>query len=798
MVNDENGQGDDAVGTGITRRAVLASGGALGALALGLVLPQGVASADAPSSRPGSGLRHVDPFIGTQVDHGKTSPFAGVPFGMTQWAPSTSTPATKGVAPYLYGDSTLVGFRGSHWPSGSAMQDYGSVTLMPESGTLRTAPAERAVAFSHADESATPSHYRVRMADGITVELTGTARAGFMRFTFPSADRRYVVVDSDAAYEPSGAPPKGEGWIQAIPERREIVGCNPVHRLYQGSGQSANISGYFVVRFQETPAEYGTWNLGEQPQAGVLRADDRPGAYAGFDVSGSRSLLVTVGTSFVSVEGARANLDAEIRGWDFDATQESARRAWDEALGRVNVTGGSPGQQTIFATALYHTMLLPRLFSDVDGSCPAFDTGEIVHSARPRYMDFSMWDTFRAVHPLLALLQPERVNDIAQSLVDMGSEGGWLPIFPMWNNYTSEMIGDHVIATLADTYLKGFRDFDVTTAYRLMRQNAYALPDHDQYVLGKGRRALDSYLKYGYIPLEDPVADAFHKGEQVSRTLEYAYDDFTLARLAESLGKHDDAADLLRRATWYRNVIDPSIGAARGRHADGSWVTPADPLAAQTWITESTPWIYTSFVPHDVAGLATLLGGRDRLRDHLVTTFENSATTGFTGAYYDHGNEPSHHVSYLFNHVGAPYLTQKWVRHIMDTAYQATPDGLLGDDDAGQTSAWFVFSAIGLYPVCPGVPYYSIGSPLFDTATLRVSSQGLPRSFTVVAQDNSPQNVYIQEARLNGKPLGRPWLTHAEVVAGGVLTLRMGPRPNTRWGSDVQAAPPSLTDDPLT
>ena len=718
---------------------------------------------------------------------------AGVPFGMTQWSPSTSAPATKGVAPYLYGDSTLVGFRGSHWPSGSAMQDYGSVTLMPQADGLRPTPAERAVAFSHSDESASPSYYSVRMADDITVEMTGTARAGFMRFTFPSRDQRYVVIDSDAAYEPTVASPVGEGWIQAIPERREIVGCNPVHRLYQGSGQSAGLSGYFVVRFQEAPTDYGTWNLGEQPQAGVLRADDRPGAYVRFAAGGSRSMLVTVGTSFVSVEGARANLDAEINGWNFDGVRKSAQRAWDDALGRIDVTGGTRDQRTIFTTALYHSMLLPRLFSDVDGSCPAFDTGKIVHTKRPRYMDFSMWDTFRAVHPLLALVQPERVDDMAQSLVDMGTEGGWLPIFPMWNNYTAEMIGDHVTATLADSYFKGFRGFDVPEAYRLMRQNAYDMPDQDTYLLGKGRRGLTSYLANGYIPLEDPVADAFHKGEQVSRTLEYAYDDFTLGRLAKACGHHNDADDLMRRATWYRNVIDPSINSARGRHTDGSWVTPADPLATQKWITESTPWIYTSFVPHDIAGLTTLLGGRRHMRDRLTTTFENSAKTGFTGAYYDHGNEPSHHVVYMFDHVGAPYLTQKWVRRLMDTAYSATPDGLLGDDDAGQTSAWFVFSAMGLYPVCPGVPYYAIGSPLFDTVTMSVNSHGPHRSFTVVAENNAPENVYIQEARLNGTPLGRAWLTHAEVVAGGVLTLRMGSRPNTRWGSDVRDAPPSLS-----
>lgn len=777
-----------------SRRTVLAAGGAgLGALALGLTLPQGAASAAPRRGGGPSPSGFVDPTIGTQVDHGKTSPFAGVPFGMTQWSPSTSAPATKGVAPYLYGDSTLVGFRGSHWPSGSAMQDYGSVTLMPLLDTLRPTPEERAVAFQHQDESASPSYYRVRTADGITSELTGTARAGFLRFTFPSADQRYLVVDSDAAYEPSGEPPQGEGWIQVIPERREIVGCNPVHRLYQGAGETARLSGYFVVRFEEAPTEYGTWNLGEQPQPGVKTASDRPGAYARFAGGGTSSLLVTVGTSFVGVEGARANLDAEIHGWDFDGVRSSARSAWDEALGRIEVTGGSGDQRTVFTTALYHSMLLPRLFSDVDGSCPAFDTGEIVRATRPRYMDFSMWDTFRAVHPLLALVQPERVDDMAQSLTDMGSEGGFLPIFPMWNNYTAEMIGDHVTATLVDTYLKGFRDFDIKTAYRFMRQNAYVMPEQDQYLLGKGRRGLASYLEYGYIPLEDPVADSFHKGEQVSRTLEYAYDDFTLGRLARKLGHQDDAEDLTRRAGWYRNAIDPATGAARGRHEDGSWVTPADPLATQTWITESTPWIYTSFVPHDPAGLAILLGGRDAMRDRLITTFENSAKTGFTGAYYDHGNEPSHHVSYLFDHVGAPHLTQKWVRRLMDAAYSPTPDGLLGDDDAGQTSAWFVFSAIGLYPVCPGVPYYAIGSPLFDTATVRVGSGGRERSFTVVAADNSPENVYIQEARLNGRPLGRPWLSHAEVVAGGVLTLRMGARANTRWGSDARDAPPSMS-----
>ena len=765
----------------------------------------GVAACYSPRPFPtGPGLvGQVDPLIGTGISTrestrrhsqavneplGQTVPAVGHPYGLTHWTPQTTDGAIKCVSPYYYFLRHIQGFRASHWMSGSCTQDYGSVTLMPVTGALRVQPVERASRFSHRREQATPAYYAATLEDyGVHAELTGTARAGMLRLTFTRPDPAYVVVNPNSLQR--------RGYVEVRPEAREIVGYNPVYRIYQGGGRPAGFSGHFVVRFDRAFLAHGTWdgarvNPGATSQRGdslaLARGDSSAlGAYVRLAVQPGDTVHVEVGTSFTSVEEARRNLDAEIADRDFDAIRSAAETAWNEALGAVVVTGGTMEQRAVFHTALYHAMLLPRTFNDASGTYPGFADDERVHRTNDftYYDDFSLWDTHRALHPLLTLVAPERTRDMIRSLLAKAEQGGWLPIFPAWNSYTSAMIGDHAIAMIADAYVKGIRDIDAETAYAYMRRNALESPtSYAEYVDGKGRRALDSYLRYGFIPLEDSVKEAFHRNGQVSRTLEYAYDDFALAQMARALGKESDYQLFLGRAANWRNVFDPSVRFVRGRHADGSWDAPFDPARRYSYLTEGTSWQYTWSVPHDVAGLIEAMGGREAFVARLDTLFASG--------HYWQGNEPSHHIAYLYAYAGAPWKTQHRVRELMRKEYDAIPGGLSGNDDAGQMSAWYVFSALGLYPAAPGLPHYVLGSPLFPEATLRV---GEGRRFTILARDVSARNRYVQSARLNGVALERPWLAHSEVLAGGTLELEMGPEANRAWGSDPEAAPPSMS-----
>jgi len=371
---------------------------------------------------------------------------------------------------------------------------------------------------------------------------------------------------------------------------------------------------------------------------------------------------------------------------------------------------------------------------------------------------------------------------MAHSLVLKGQQGGWLPIFPSWNSYTAAMIGDHCIAMIGDAIVKDTPGFDYEEAYTLMRKNAFeANPDSASYRDGKGRRAIESYLKYNYVPLEDQVTEAFHRREQVSRTLEYAYDDFVLAQVAKKLGKTDDYKALIKRAENYRNVIDPETGYARGRHADGTWIEPFDPFASTSFICEGTPYHYTWYAPQDIAGLIRHMGGKERFINRLDNFFE--------GNYYWHGNEPGHHIAYLFAYAGEPWKTQKWVHDIINREYFTTPDGLSGNDDAGQMSSWLVFSMVGFYPVCPGMPYYVIGSPSFEESVITLENG---KKFTIEAPGASDKNIYIQSATLNGQPYDKSYILHTDIMNGGKLSFVMGDSPNKEWASSAGSLPPSM------
>jgi len=699
-------------------------------------------------------LRYVQPLTGTAnsttaaaLKHGEgterlanTIPAVGTPFAMTQWTPQTRTSEQKCLAPYYYKDEKLSGFRGTHWLSGSCTQDYGSVTIMPLTGSLRTQPADFAAPYSHEQETAAPDYYRVQLDRyGITAEMTALARSSLLQFTVQQADSFYLLVMPNSDQQ--------KGHVQIDTALREISGYNPVHRIYQGWGQPAGFSGYFVIQVERPFTVKGTFNNG---------------AYIGFKARAGERVRIRVGTSFTSLAAARSNLQAEIPDWDLTAVRARCALTWEKALRQIQVQGQGEAQKRIFYTALYHSLQHPRLFNDVDGAYPQFAHQYEQDQLREGnyYDDFSMWDIYRAQLPLLEILFPDKVNDMAASLIRKGQQGGWLPIFPCWNSYTCAMVGDHSIAFIASAWLKGINHYDGNAAYALMRRNAFETPSRGEYLDGKGRRALTSYLQYGYVPLEDSVPDAFHKREQVSRTLEYAYDDYALAMMAKALGKEEDYTLLMQRAQNYRQVFDTATGFMRGRYANGNWYTPFYPDQKMSFITEGTPRQYTFYVPQDIPGLAALMGGTPRLEAALDTLFEK-------GEYW-HGNEPGHQIPFLYNYTASPWKTQREVRRILETEYADGPGGLSGNDDAGQMSAWYVFAAMGLYPVDPVSGNYALCTPLFDNIVLRLSGN---RETVIAVHKQNAQAVYIDKVLWNDVRLGSLFVTHEHLVRGGRLDI---------------------------
>ncbi|WP_205012945.1 GH92 family glycosyl hydrolase [Hymenobacter nivis] len=736
-------------------------------------------------------VHYVQPLAGTAASttvgalkHGEgtehlanTIPAVGTPFGMTQWTPQTRPSETKCQAPYYFRDTVLTGFRASHWLSGSCTQDYGSVTIMPITGRLRTQAAAYAAGFSHRTETATPAYYQVSLPKyRLRAEMTATARCSMLQFTAAQADSLYVLVAPNSD--------QGQGFVQVDAAKGEVWGYNPAHRIYQGWGQPAGFSGYFVVQVERRGARGGTFSGGRASGALSLKDQKDLGAFLGFKVAKGETLRLRVGTSFSSLAGARRNLAAEIPGWDFGALLAQNKAVWQKALGQIQVETAQERDKRIFYTALYHTMQQPRLFNDVDGTYPAF-AGNYQNQRLAKgnyYDDFSMWDIYRAELPLYEILRPALVNDLVNSLVLKGQQGGWLPIFPCWNSYTSAMIGDHGTAFIASAYAKGIRGYDVPAAYRLMRQNAFDPAGPADYANGKGRRALSSYLRYGFVPLEDSVQEAFHKKEQVSRTLEYGYDDYALAQVAKGLGKTADYDTLTKRAQGYRRVFDPAVGLVRGRHADGRWGSPFRPDVREPYITEGTPRQYTFYVPHDVPGLARLMGGPARLEAALDSLFAKNE--------YWHGNEPGHQIPFMYNYTAAPWKTQQQVRRILAEEYSDGPGGLSGNDDAGQMSAWYVFAALGFYPLDPVSGEYLLCAPLFARTRVQLPSG---KTLEINCRCATPGAQYIATVRWNGRPYPRSFLRHADLMQGGRLELDLQAAPAPKWASEKQNRPSGLS-----
>ncbi|MDL2211047.1 GH92 family glycosyl hydrolase [Bacteroides sp. OttesenSCG-928-M17] len=710
-------------------------------------------------------ITHTAGMFGKKTEeYGQTLPAVLEPNGMNFWTAQTRDTELKCVAPYYYVDTLLQGFRNSHWIVGGCTQDYGSMTLMPLYHTLRCQPPSRATAFTHQQERATPAYYAVSLPDEqIDAEMTARSRSAIFRFTYQKAGKGYLVVNPNSD--------EGKGYIAVDTLNNCIYGYNPVYRIYQGWGEAAGYSGHFVVQLKKKITNYGTYQgdvqfphdlqIGNAPQIGV---------YVEFDVEKDEEVLVKAASSFVGKEGALRNLNAEIPHWNFEQTLSELQQLWEQHLSTVQIESDNSDDIEKFYGAFYRASFLPRTFNDVDGRYPSFATGTPIRQlpqGETYYEDYSMWDTYRALHPMINLLFPTKGGEMMQSLVHKYEQGGWLPSFPCWNSYTAAMIGDHCIAAIGDAYSKGIRNFNVEKAYEGMRKNAFQVPtDVVEYKNGMGRRALASYLKYGYIPLEDDVSDAYHTQEQVSRTLEYAYDDFVLAQMAKALGKTADYQELTARAGNYRNVIDPRTGYAQGRYANGSFLNEDNAFGFTKFITEGAPCHYTWYVPHDPNGLMECMGGKANYIAKLDSMFSEQR--------YWHGNEPCHQVAFMFNYAGKPWKTQRAVRHIMETEYLNTPGGLSGNDDAGQMSAWYMFAAMGFYPVCPGTPYYQIASPSFPSLTLRLENG---KRFTVKALNASKENIYIQSATLNGKPYPETFITHQDILNGGVMEFVMGSEP---------------------
>lgn len=727
-------------------------------------------------------ITHTAGMFGKHTEeYGQTLPSVLEPNGMNFWTPQTQDTELKCIAPYYYRDSLFQGFRNSHWITGGCTQDYGSMTLMPLSGTLRCQPTKRATRFSHQNETATPAYYRVLLPDeAIQAEMTGRSRSAIFRFTYNKTGDAWLIINPNSD--------EGEGYIEIDTINRRIYGYNPVHRIYQGWGEKAGYNGHFIIEYHKKAEEFGTFRE-DTCYSGqtTIQSGKGIGAYLRFHVEANEQLLVKAASSFTDRKGAELNLQTEIPHWDFDLTREELTQIWEKHLASIRVETTDTAAKEKFYGALYRASFLPRTFNDVDGRYPSFSTGEPVRQlpeGETYYEDYSMWDTYRALHPLINLLHPTQGGNMMQSLIHKYEQGSWLPIFPCWNSYTAAMIGDHCIAALGDAYIKGIRNFDIRKAYEGMRKNAFTTPESEtDYKNGMGRRALTSYLKYGYIPLEDSVPDAFHTKEQVSRTLEYAYDDFVLAQVAKLLNEENDYQTLNTRALNYRNVIDPRTGYAQGRYADGRFLNEDNAFKFAPFITEGAPCHYTWYVPHDPYGLMECMGGLNNYIAKLDSMFSEQR--------YWHGNEPCHQVAFLFNYAGQPWKTQQAVRHILETEYLNEPGGLSGNDDAGQMSAWYVFASLGFYPVCPGTPYYILASPTFETATLHLENG---KAFTLKAENASKENLYIQQVSFNGKPYTHNYITHEDIMQGGVMTFVMGNKPNTQWGAAPSDCPPRVIE----
>ena len=739
----------------------------------------------APAQRPGP-ADLVNPLMGTDskpsYSNGNTYPAIARPWGMNCWLPQTGKMGNGWV--YQYSADKIRGFKQTHQPS-PWMNDYGQFALMPGTGKIKLNEDERASWFSHKNEEARPYYYRVYLADfDVTTELAPTERAVRFRFTFPQTDSAYVVLD---------ALDKGS-YVKVLPAERKITG----YTTRNSGGVPANFKNYFVVVFDQPFTTSHVYDDGREAVGTKKLAAGHAGAAVTFRTKKGEVVQARVASSFISAEQAERNLQ-EIGNDDFEAVKAKGRAAWNLALGRAEIEGGSMDQQRTFYSCLYRSLLFPRKFYELDAAGQPVHYSPYNGQTAPGYLytDTGFWDTFRAQMPLLALLYPEENARMQAGLANAYREGGWLPEWAS-PGYRDLMIGNNSAAVVADAYLKGLSGPDAATLYQALLHGA----NHAGPLKALGRAGVKFYNKLGYVPADVKL------NESAARTLEYAYDDFAIYQMGTALGRPKKETDLYAlRSQNYRQLFDKSVGLMRGRNQDGSWHSPFNPFKWGGDFTEGNSWQYTWSVFHDVQGLMNLMGGPKQFLATLDTLFTLPPT--FDASYYGeviheiremqvvgmgqyaHGNQPAQHIPYLYAYAGQPWKTQYWVREVLNRLYLPTPDGYCGDEDNGQTSAWYVFSALGFYPVCPATDQYVLGAPLFPKATLHFSNR---IDLVLSAPANSAENRYLSALRVNGQPYAHNWISYSEILKGATLDFEMGAVPSKQRGTGSEDAPYSFSE----
>jgi len=706
---------------------------------------------------------YVNPFIGTG-GHGHTYPGAVVPFGMVQLSPDTKIDDWDHCSGYHYADQVILGFSHTHL-SGTGIGDYGDIRFMPNVGNIQTNPGNGnnpdngyASRFSHEKENAGAGYYVVHLDDyNIDVELTATERVGVQRYIFPKSNQAHIILDLKEAVTTE----------KILDSEIKIIGDHEIAGLRRTDGWANNQYVYFYTSFSKPFRDFGIVKEGEYTEGLRNAKGNNLKAWFNFDTDDDEAIVVKTAISPVDIAGAHENLITECPDYNFDSIRKAAYYKWNRELSKVEVSSQSKNDKTIFYTALYHAMLAPNIYSDVTHQFRGHDKKIHRNDTFTMYTVFSLWDTFRALHPLFTIIQRERSNDLINSMMEMYRADSLLPVWELASNETNCMIGYHSVPVIVDAYVKGIRDYDAHQALKAMVTTA----DANQF-------GLKYYKSKGYIPSDK-------EGESVSKTLEYAYDDWCIARMAQLLGEKDIQSRFIKRAQYYKNIFDKKSGFFRAK-ANGSFTEPFDPKQVNFNLTEANTWQYNFFVPQDINTLVDMLGGDEGFYSKLNELFNTdsrlsgraqSDITGLIGQYA-HGNEPSHNMAYLYNFVGKPWKTQQMVHQITRQLYKNTPDGLAGNEDCGQMSAWYVLSAMGFYPVTPGTDEYEIGTPVFDSAKINLENGN---TFIVMAKNRTPDNFYIQSATLNGKPYNRSYITQNIILDGGRLEFVMGSEPNKLW-----------------
>ncbi len=714
-------------------------------------------------SKFNSSIDFVDPFIGTG-GHGHTFPGATVPFGMVQLSPDTRLTGWDGCSGYHFTDDVVYGFSHTHL-SGTGVSDYGDILLMPYTGKTHFNNGADEMegyksSFKKENEFASPAFYKTFLEDDkIGVELTATERTGLHKYTFDKNETKKLIIDLVHRDQVT------DSYFK-INNKNEIEG----YRFSKAWAENQQI--FFVIKFNRKIKKTTLEIDGKQNQD--LKEANSKSIKAALEFKKSKKdLIVQVGISFVDIEGARKNLEAEFSEWDFDKIKKESQAKWKKELSKIEVESEHKNKKTIFYTALYHTMIAPNLYSDVDGRYRGTDFEIHQTDGHNQYTIFSLWDTYRATHPLYTIIDQERTNDYIKTFLNQYQQGGKLPMWELANNYTGCMIGYHAVPVIADAYIKGIKKYDEKLALKAMLNSA-----------SSNDLGIDDYREHGFLPGE-------LEAECVSKTLEYAYDDWCIAQVAYKMGRQDIYEEFYKRGQYYKNIFDPETKFMRAR-LNNRWFYPFDPSEVNFNYTEANAWQYSYYVPHDIEGWIKLLGGPAELDQKLDDLFTAQSETvgreqvdipGLIGQYA-HGNEPSHHIAYLYNFVGKPYKTQKYVRQIMDKLYSTNPDGLSGNEDCGQMSAWLVLSAMGFYPVTPGSKDYIIGTPWFKSVKLN-----LENGKTFQINSTNENNPYIQYAKINNTNLKFSFITQDQIMEGGNLNFRMIEKPNENWGKKRTAFP---------